>query len=698
MIDKVKRVLSLLIFVKGRVTVMKDDIDSLLNSIFSNGKMSIGQAKKDREASEKLLKDFEQATSKLSSSVNTSLEQLTQDAKSDMNDLEQRLRQDGFKEKTETPNSVVRGNEAEKSAEEIDDIFYKAEKALHEKVLGQSEFVTSLSIAFKRPYVAGFKDGLPKERVIVSGRNGSGKHSAVVELTAKLKELGLFSNGTAASIDLSRYSDSTADKIFIQDLYSAIKGGSEVIVFENFEKSTQTIMTMLTSLFKSGFVALPGRYAEQKGNLIDIGSALVSNAVSTLSVAGKIIILLTESNENKIVDIMGAPFLNTIDDICKTEDFGDVELKKIAEQILKEFCEDCKNRLNFVLTFGEEEIEVLSKKHDKNSGIDSMHDYMQALYRALGSNKLRSGVRSATGVLKADVGEITASFEAFGVGAETKSDINENAVAEVKNQMQEIVGLQFIKDYILSLEDNFKVQAMRKEQGLKADFPSMHMIFTGNPGTGKTTVARIVSRYLKAIGVLSGGQLVEVSRADLVGKYVGHTAPLTQKAIESALGGVLFIDEAYALFRGNDDSFGMECIDTLVKGMEDNRDNLVVILAGYSKEMQEFMTANSGLKSRFPNIVEFPDYTAEELLAITKSIVKSKGYTLSGDCEKPLIEYYDYEQKFGDSRTNGNGRMARNKVEEAVLNCSKRAVRAEGNVDLALLLPEDFILNKGDLV
>ena len=277
------------------------------------------------------------------------------------------------------------------------------------------------------------------------------------------------------------------------------------------------------------------------------------------------------------------------------------------------------------------------------------------------------------------------------MGGKNGSSAKNAAIVQVKEELSQIVGLQPVKDYILSLEDNFKIQQLRRERGLKADSPSMHMIFTGNPGTGKTTVARIVSRYLKAIGVLQGGQLVEVTRADLVGQYVGHTAPLTQKAIQSALGGVLFLDEAYSLYRGKDDSFGLEAIDTLVKGMEDHRDDLIVILAGYSREMEEFLTANSGLRSRFPNIIEFPDYTAGELLEITKSIVRGKGYRLAPACDQLLLEYYQHQQQMGDPRTNGNGRMARNKVEEAVIACSRRNVRApEEERDLELLLPEDF--------
>ena len=277
--------------------------------------------------------------------------------------------------------------------------------------------------------------------------------------------------------------------------------------------------------------------------------------------------------------------------------------------------------------------------------------------------------------------------------------MNQAAVEAVKAEMDRIVGLREVKDYVLSLEQNYVIQRLRESRGMKAEVPAMHMIFTGNPGTGKTTIARLVSRYLKAMGVLTGGQLVEVTRADLVGKYVGHTAPLTQQVIRSAVGGVLFIDEAYALCRGADDSFGLEAIDTIVKGMEDNRQNLIVILAGYSKEMEEFLTSNSGLKSRFPNIIEFPDYTAEELLRIARITVENKGYALDAACDAPLTAYFAARQA-ADARTAGNGRMARNLVEDAILSQSRRLtagdISALTQQTLETLLPEDFDLKQAD--
>jgi SpoVK/Ycf46/Vps4 family AAA+-type ATPase len=183
---------------------------------------------------------------------------------------------------------------------------------------------------------------------------------------------------------------------------------------------------------------------------------------------------------------------------------------------------------------------------------------------------------------------------------------------------------------------------------------------------------------------------VEVSRGDLVGKYVGHTAPLTMQVIKSAIGGVLFIDEAYSLYRGKDDSFGLEAIDTLVKGMEDNRDDLIVILAGYTKEMETFLTANSGLQSRFPNIIEFPDYSGEELLKIAEINATSRGYRLSEDAKAALLDYFCVIQAM-DDRSSGNGRLARNVIESAILAQSRR-VLDQPDAQLDLLQKCDFDL------
>src|SRR5690606_33489011 len=194
--------------------------------------------------------------------------------------------------------------------------------------------------------------------------------------------------------------------------------------------------------------------------------------------------------------------------------------------------------------------------------------------------------------------------------------IQEESLEDLLVELEQLVGLQVVKQFIYELMETVRNQQRRIAQGASSVPMSLHMIFYGNPCTGKTTVARLISRILKAMGLLSTGQLVETTRQDLVGEYVGTTAPKTFAKVQEALGGVLFIDEAYSLSRHKQDLYGQEAIDTIVKAMEDHRSNLVVILAGYTQEMEGFLQTNSGLRSRFPFIVEFPDYTPQEMLDI----------------------------------------------------------------------------------
>ena len=257
-------------------------------------------------------------------------------------------------------------------------------------------------------------------------------------------------------------------------------------------------------------------------------------------------------------------------------------------------------------------------------------------------------------------------------------------------ELDSYIGLGVVKEEVHNLINMVQVYKLRQQHDLPTTDMSLHMVFTGNPGTGKTMMARMMARIYRSLGILSKGQLVEVDRSGLVAGYVGQTALKTQKVIEKAMGGVLFVDEAYALNGRSENDFGQEAIDTLLKAMEDHRDDLVVILAGYTKEMQLFLSANSGLASRFPNQIEFPDYTGAELLAITQSIAKSKGYRLDDACAMPLVAFFDRRQS-ENAAENGNGRMARNTLEKAILNQSKRLV-ADPDASLELLVVGDFEL------
>ena len=262
---------------------------------------------------------------------------------------------------------------------------------------------------------------------------------------------------------------------------------------------------------------------------------------------------------------------------------------------------------------------------------------------------------------------------------------------ELMAQLDSLVGLDDVKKDIKNLMNLVKVRRLRKANGLPIPPMSLHMVFMGNPGTGKTTVARIISGLYAAIGVLEKGQLIEVDRSGLVAGYVGQTALKTQEVIKSALGGVLFIDEAYSLASGGENDFGREAIETILKAMEDHRDELIVVVAGYDGPMEKFINSNPGLQSRFNKYFYFPDYNGEQLLYIFKGQCKKNGYALTEEAEAEAKAMFEelYENR---GENFGNGRDVRNVFEDTVVRQSNRvaALDAPTKDDLMQFLPEDL--------
>ena len=250
------------------------------------------------------------------------------------------------------------------------------------------------------------------------------------------------------------------------------------------------------------------------------------------------------------------------------------------------------------------------------------------------------------------------------------SDTTNNKIPSIE-KLDELIGLRSVKQEIYSLRNFLVIQQERLKKGMKSTQVSNHCVFLGNPGTGKTTVARIVAQIYKELGVLKSGHLVETDRSGLVAEYVGQTAVKTNKIIDSALDGILFIDEAYSLIDGGDSDYGKEAISTLIKRMEDDRNRLIVILAGYKDEMNRFLDSNPGLQSRFNRIIEFPDYSADELFQIFEVNCRKFDYTMSDAFSKKLKDVL-YKAVLNKEKGFGNARFVRNLFEKTIENQANR--------------------------
>ena len=237
-------------------------------------------------------------------------------------------------------------------------------------------------------------------------------------------------------------------------------------------------------------------------------------------------------------------------------------------------------------------------------------------------------------------------------------------IAKLREELNSLIGLDLVKREVDNLINLVTINKLRRDHGLKVEELSLHMVFSGNPGTGKTTVARIMSRIYRSLDILSKGHLVEVDRSGLVAGYVGQTALKTQEAVQKALGGVLFIDEAYALTTRGPQDYGQEAVETLLKAMEDHRDDLIVIVAGYIELMEEFVKSNPGLESRFNRFIHFPDYTVEEMMGIFRMRCDKAGYTLAPEAGDELKRILAEKSK--DSIGFGNARGVRNLFEKAL--------------------------------
>lgn len=495
--------------------------------------------------------------------------------------------------------------------------------------------------------------------LLLCGPKGVGKHTAIKKQTILSYNEQRVKNKDPFFLDLSGYQEI---QLFYQDFYMILNQSQSVIVLEHLSQAIPTLQKAITELLDKGSILLPKRYLPNQGQLVEAPQVLGEQLVSRLYAKGQWIILLEDLSRDQAISRLGNQLVSHLDDIIEAQALDPQARKKILDDLWNHF------KLSHpTLKIEPNAYQKLIESYDPQLGIHSFQQIFNQLDKWIGSKNGRLDYKNNQWYLD----DQSLSPELF-------------VDHELENELNKIVGLHQIKDYLISLDQLVRMNERRQKQGLKMNPLNLHMIFNGNPGTGKTTIARLLGRYLKAKGLVSNGQLVEVARQDLVANYAGQTATKTKTVIDASLGGILFIDEAYSLYRGKEDSFGLEAIDTLVKYMEDYRDQFVCILAGYEKEMKVFLSANSGLASRFSKTLHFADYTPFELMQITCKLAQDQDYQITQSAKQYLEDFYSQHPS-----QNGNGRFARNVLESAILHQASRLID-DDQADLTLLDVLDF--------
>ena len=568
-----------------------------------------------------------------------------------------------------------------RSNEELDTIFAEIKKELNSRILRQAACIDELLVSYKKAFFKREK-GMVQNTILLAGPAGTGKFTTLQLLIDQLYKKKLVPYKRAVTIDLRNYTEKDIHSNFILDCTVAFEYGIGTVCFVGIEQADAEVLKYVSRLVQQGY------FRTENSLMVDASNYFLvfySDVDLTAEVHGKL--------PNEIANKMPAPILKGIQSYALSAPLMPEDVEAILRSKLQAAARRLESQTQLIVKLEEglftglvERI-LATKKYGEAIESLAEKDFYQTLVDLRARGTFLAGdhiwIQLQQDDLLAVKGEQSFLLKSIPL-------VEEEKIEDLIHELNRLTGLDSVKTAIHELLETVNSEKVRQEAGYKTTGKmAIHMVFTGNPGTGKTTVARLVSRILKAMGLLSQGQLVEAARQDLVGEYLGSTAPKTNAAIERSLGGVLFIDEAYALSRNKQDPFGMEAIDTLVKGMEDHRDNLVMVLAGYTNEMEDFLKMNPGLQSRFPYIIEFPDYTSEEMYEILTGMASAKDFAIDPGIKEQLLELFDSKQISGRNDA-GNGRLVRNMLEDAIRKQSVRLNQETGARDYKLLTAEDF--------
>lgn len=558
--------------------------------------------------------------------------------------------------------------------------FLNIVKKMNNQIIGQGEFIHKLCNYFKEKFEED-KKGI----LLLAGKRGTFKKASVRLLFEELNEEGITENYNIDEIDLASYNFNLGYNAFLSDLYEKLNNSSQVIMFKNTEKASEDILNVLSEIYPNTCLKLKDNYIMKNKFLIE-AKATDKNNIEEFICHNKFFIFIYNSDDNVLED----GILDNKEEVLYTKSLTEDEQNKVIRREVLRSIDGIQKHMQGNIVLGienkdEEEdsfgiCNFLQENfiEDSNFGISEYISYK--IYKPIMNLIQKEGLYGESQILiYVDKNEI---YCKSGDEIYKLENYLVPTLEEVKYKLDSIIGIEELKNFIINVENNWKVQKIRKRLGLKTSKISMNMIFTGNAGTGKTNAARVTFEYLNALGILSKGVFVEVSKADFVTENTNDTSKRTNDIINSALGGVLFIDEAYSLCESEEDKVGKEIVDALLKGIEDNRDNLIVILAGYEKDMERFLTFNQGLKSRFSNTIHFKDYNPVEMYEIAINIAKSKGYRIAKNVKAGLIDLFTRNQITGKNDL-GNARFVRNIVENAIIDASKKYLtNSDKEIDL----------------